>query len=138
MPSSDYAWVVFTPAKQKHWWDWLVERNYQHCYLVITCAVGFIKINPDLNLMNFNLYTTPDLQDPIPNGDIEEFVKSEICENSEVIRVGLDKPPSPRYTIEPKTCVTITKTILGVFWPFIQTPKGLRDKLLSSGLGKVV
>jgi hypothetical protein len=48
---------------------------------------------------------------------------------TEIYKVQLAKSNSKRYIIDIRTCVSVVKLALNVTWPFVITPKSLRNKL---------
>jgi hypothetical protein len=116
------AFVVFTQGEKEHWWSFFTHKKFRHCYLLTPIDFEGRKYTLLLDArVNY-------LQNVVYTNNINEILKSKTG-ISEVYLVSLANSTSKRYIIEVRTCVTLIKLALNVTWPWVQTPKALRDKL---------
>jgi hypothetical protein len=116
------AFVVFTKGEGGYWWSIFTTKKFRHCYLLT--PIDFEGRNYTLLLDAQVNY----LENVIYTNNINEILKSK-TDISEVYLVSLAKRSSIKYIIEIRTCVTLIKLALNVTWPWVQTPKSLRNKL---------
>ena len=116
------VYVIFTQGEKEHWWSFFTHKKFRHCYLLTPIDFEDRKYTILLDArVNY-------LQNMVYTNNINEILNSE-TNLSEAYLVYLANSTSKRYTIEVRTCVTLIKLALNVTWPWVQTPKSLRNKL---------
>jgi len=123
--------VVFTDGSHTHWWSKFMKKGYRHCFLLypltwtdeLFTEQWTVIVDPSTNYMKTQVITDP-----------PDKVLEAIGEITEVIKCRVANIDQTKYSIEVRTCVTIVKLVLGQRWWWIQTPWGLRNKLLKSPL----
>ena len=61
------------------------------------------------------------------------FVISQCHKDTKIVLIEVDGDRKSKSTLEPFTCVTCTKKILGITNLLIQTPRQLHDYLMANG-----
>lgn len=117
------VFVVFTGGTPEHWWSYFTHKKFRHCFLITPVKLSngdtvMLTLDARVNYISNTIYHNN--MDDVANKDGGV---------TEIYKVQLAKSNSKRYIIDIRTCVSVVKLALNVTWPFVITPKSLRNKL---------
>jgi len=116
-------YVVFKDTGENKWWNFLLDKNFKHCFLLFENPVGgSIVINPSEGGMGVYFYAK-DAKTMAADARFANFIVVEY------ITRGMET----RYFKFFRTCVGICKDFLGIHKWWIITPKQLYREVAKNG-----
>lgn len=117
------VFVVFTGGPPEHWWSYFTHKKFRHCFLITPVALPdgrevMLSLDARVNYLSNTIYHNTLYDVANKDGGL-----------TEIYRVRLANSNSKGYIIDIRTCVSVVKLALNVTWPFVITPKSLRNKL---------
>jgi len=119
------------PDNQKKWWNKFLNINYKHCFII---QVFNLFDGKEIFVVLENLYNSINIEiSCIDIEDLPSLVDNLTC----IVEYNILINPYKKQNIEPITCVTIIKKLIGLKNIFIQTPLQLKKYLIRNG-GKII
>ena len=119
-PAPVPTWVVFCDAPHV-WWLKPLARGFRHCFVVQRHAKHFVTLDPLFGQLEIMIH-------PATRGfDLIQTLKDH---GLTIVPFERNQKNGSKSFSALCTCVTITKRVLGIHAPFIQTPYGLYRTLM--------
>lgn len=121
--------VVFVgdlPWQPTRWYERFMDKDYLHCFALTYDHAADCWLVVDPNRAITEAYAIPGDPGRYPMSDDEMAWYTDIVPFDAEPRHGL----RARSVLAPFTCVEVIKSLLGVRWPWVLTPRQLHRRLV--------
>lgn len=116
-------YVIFHKRQKISWWNFYLDEEICHCFLITSSADGAIEINPSRGGIRIRTYKESS----------EKIALSYLQNGAKVVEWYLEDIETPRIKIL-RTCTGIAKDFLGINNPMILTSKQLYNYLVKESI----